>query len=124
MAKHVSKVIYKPGSQSTDEFTVIVNPVEYKKYVGGETSIPLVQVVDSFEIFFSNQGSQGILGRPSKQQLENVFQTSKDVDIVQFILENGVLQSSDKLSQSGTSGATNISRTSASIDTRGGHNYK
>ena len=29
--------------------------------------------ISAFEVFFSNQGAQGILGRPSKQQLENVF---------------------------------------------------
>ena len=31
MTKQVSKVIYKPDSQSTDEFTVIVNPVEVRR---------------------------------------------------------------------------------------------
>jgi hypothetical protein len=31
MPKHVSKVIYKPDSQSTDEFTIIVNPVEVRR---------------------------------------------------------------------------------------------
>ena len=55
MTKNVTKVIYKPDSQSTDEFTIIVNPVEvcppprlisisilfdttnqqYKKYIDG-----------------------------------------------------------------------------------------
>ncbi len=31
MTKNVSKVIYKPDSQSTDEFTVIVDPVEVRR---------------------------------------------------------------------------------------------
>ena len=35
MPKHVSKVIYKPDSQSTDEFTVIVNPVEVCRPLSG-----------------------------------------------------------------------------------------
>jgi hypothetical protein len=58
-----------------------------------DTTIPLAQVVDSFDIFFSNQGSQGKLGHASKQQLENTFGSSKDVDAVQALLEKGTLQS-------------------------------
>ena len=32
------------------------------------------------------------MGRASKQQLENVFGTSKDVDVVEQILEKGQMQ--------------------------------
>ena len=39
---------------------------EWKK----DSSIPLTQVVDAFQVFVG-QGAQGILDRPSKQQLEN-----------------------------------------------------
>lgn len=39
---------------------------EWKK----DSSIPLTQVVNAFQVFVG-QGAQGILDRPSKQQLEN-----------------------------------------------------
>ncbi|EIN10510.1 DUF1960-domain-containing protein [Punctularia strigosozonata HHB-11173 SS5] len=94
MPKSLSKVIYKPDSQSTDEYHVIVNPEEYKKWKEGgkHITIPLVEVVDSFHIFFTNQGSQGKLGQASHQQLEDTFGSSKDVDAVKALLEKGTLQ--------------------------------
>ena len=49
----------------------------------------------AFEIYFSNQGNQGHLGRPSKQQLENVFGSSKEDDVVKFILEKGTLKAGE-----------------------------
>ena len=58
-----------------------------------DTTIPLAEVVDSFQIFFTNQGSQGKLGNASNQQLENVFGTSKDVDAITVLLQKGTLQS-------------------------------
>ncbi|KIM68955.1 hypothetical protein SCLCIDRAFT_20232 [Scleroderma citrinum Foug A] len=117
MVKAVTKVVYKPDTQSTDEFIAIVNPAEYKKWKEGDTSIPLAQVVDSFEVFFSNQGAQGILGRPSRQQLENVFGTSKDIDVVMKVLQWGKDQPGSGFTTGVT--ATNASRTSAVIDNKG-----
>ncbi|KAF8414408.1 DUF1960-domain-containing protein [Boletus edulis BED1] len=117
MSKSVTKVVYKPDTQSTDEFMIIVKPVEYKKWKSGETTIPLAEIVDSFEIFHSSQGSQGYLGRPSKQQLENTFGTSKDVDVVLAMLEKGKEQSSGGF-HSGTF-SMNTARGSASLDNRG-----
>ena len=51
--------------------------------------MPLVEVVGSFDVFHSGQGSQGLLERPSKQQLEAVFGTSNETDIVEQILSKG-----------------------------------
>ncbi|KAJ2927878.1 hypothetical protein H1R20_g9206, partial [Candolleomyces eurysporus] len=39
MTRTLTKVIYKPDSQSTEEYTVIVNPAEYKKWKAGERSL-------------------------------------------------------------------------------------
>ncbi|KAG6861553.1 hypothetical protein C0995_014849 [Termitomyces sp. Mi166 len=86
MSKSLTKVIYKPDHTSTDEYTVIVNPEEYKKWKAG-----------AFDIFHSNQGHQGRLGQPSKQQLENDFGTSKDDEVVTKILQNGKDQGSDRI---------------------------
>ncbi|KAJ6539648.1 ribosome maturation protein [Mycena capillaripes] len=109
MAK-TSKVIYKPDSQSTEEFTIIVNTEEYKN------SIPLADVVDSFQVFHSSQGAQGVLGKPSNQQLDTVFETHKDVDVVTIILEKGREQGTDGVASTSFTG-TNPSR--SNNDTRG-----
>jgi len=93
----ISRVIYKPDSQSSDEFICVVNPDEYKKYKEGDNTIPLANVVESFQIFFSNQGNQGYLGKPSKQQLENTFGSSNDVDVIKIMLEKGKEQSGEAL---------------------------
>jgi len=116
MPHELTKVIYKPDSQKSEEYTVIVNPDEYEKWKNGDTSISLAEVVDSFQVFFSNQGKQGILGQASKQQLENEFGTSKDVDVVQQILEKGKGQSADGIT---SRGLFNETRGSGVIDSKG-----
>ncbi|KAG2155052.1 DUF1960-domain-containing protein [Suillus bovinus] len=117
MPKSLTKVVYKPDTQSTDEFTVIVNPTEYKKWKAGDRTIPLAEVVDSFKVFYSNQGAQGILGTPSKQQLDTVFGTTKDVDVMTQILEKGKDQPGNGFT-SGTA-STNVARGSFTIDNKG-----
>ncbi|KAF8339206.1 ribosome maturation protein [Cantharellus anzutake] len=85
-----TKVVYKPDTQSTEEFIIIVNDEEYNKWKkGGDTSIPLSRIVDSFDIFSSEQGNQGYLGRASKQQLDSVFGTTNQDEAVKKLLELG-----------------------------------
>ncbi|CAK5262793.1 unnamed protein product [Mycena citricolor] len=110
-----SKVIYKPDSQSTEEYVVIVNTEEFNKWKGGETTIPLADVVDSFQVFFSSQGAQGMLDKPSYQQLDTVFGTHKDTDVVTKVLKEGRAQGNEGISSGFTGG--NASRTNN--DTRG-----
>ncbi|KZT24591.1 DUF1960-domain-containing protein [Neolentinus lepideus HHB14362 ss-1] len=117
MVRSITKVVYKPDTQSTDEFTVVVNPNEYHKWKEGGETIPLTDVVDSFDIFFSNQGTQGILGKASKQQLENVFGAHKDVDVIPKILKDGKEQSSDSINTGNV--ATNVTKGSGAVDNRG-----
>ncbi|KAH8118721.1 DUF1960-domain-containing protein [Phellopilus nigrolimitatus] len=103
MGKALTKVIHKPDSQSTEEFIMFVNPAEYKKWKAGArtdrscSTIPLIEVVDSFKVFHSTTGKQGHLGEASKQQLENIFGTSKDFDVAELLLKEGTVQSGDKL---------------------------
>ncbi|KAK0524048.1 hypothetical protein OC834_005679 [Tilletia horrida] len=78
-----SKVVYKPDTQSTDSYIVIVNPLEFKKWSDG-----------AFDVFHTNQGAQGHLNRASKQQLDAVFGSTNDTDCVTQVLEKGVLQQS------------------------------
>lgn len=63
---------------------------------------------EAYQVFFSNQGAQGILGQPSKQQLIAVFGTHKDVEVVTFILEKGEMQHSDAIGSG--PGSMNLSR--------------
>lgn len=57
--------------------------------------MPLVEIVDSFDVFHTGQGAQGLLIRPSKQELENIFGSSKDDEVVTTVLEKGRLEVSD-----------------------------
>lgn len=98
------------------------------------STIPLADVVDckqhdkildvssraffpAFKILHSGQGNQGILGTASNQQLDTVFGTHKDVDVVTIILEKGKVQAGDGVSSS--FGGTNVARGSVAIDSRG-----
>ncbi|KAH7930649.1 DUF1960-domain-containing protein [Leucogyrophana mollusca] len=118
MTKSITKVVYKPDSQSTDEYIAIVDPVEYKKWKAGGKTIPLANVVDTFEVFHSGQGAQGILGRPSKQQLDTIFGSTKDVDVITIILQKGTAQAGEGISSPG-GGHFNQTRGSAVVDSRG-----
>jgi len=95
---------------------VFVNEQEYNNWKGGDTSIALALVVDSFDIFSSGQGSQGVLGKISKQTMETVFETKKEDDAVKKILELGTLKSGDGIKGMGDS--RNDHR-GANINTRG-----
>ncbi|PIL37356.1 hypothetical protein GSI_01049 [Ganoderma sinense ZZ0214-1] len=109
MGRELTKIVYKPSPEVNEEFIIIVNPAEFKRWKEGE-------VVDSFEIFWSNQGAQGLLGRPSKQQLENVFGSSKDVDVVTQILNKGREESGKAIR---TQNGTNVTKGSFTVDTKG-----
>jgi predicted outer membrane repeat protein len=56
-----------------------------------------------------------VLRQPSNQQLDTVFETHKDVDVITFILNNGKEQHGSAI---GSSGTFNISRGSAVVDSR------
>lgn len=73
----------------------------------------------AFQIFYSSQGSQGYLGRPSKQQLENTFGTSKDVEVVKVLLQKGKEQSAEGFHSGGGTFSMNATRGSAVLDNRG-----
>ena len=65
--------MYKAKS---NDFVVIVDSAEAVAKYRKDSSTPLIDVVDSFDIFVTNKhGSQGVLDRASKGQLENEFET-------------------------------------------------
>ncbi|CDH56412.1 hypothetical protein RO3G_05262 [Lichtheimia corymbifera JMRC:FSU:9682] len=82
-----TKVVYK--SDNDQEFFVFTNPGEVSKW-RKDKSIPLVDVVQSFDVFTTPTGSQtGTAERPSKGILESAFNTSKKEDVVRQIVEVG-----------------------------------
>ena len=94
MSNHqLTRVIYKPDPMSTDEYIVIVNPEAYVSWRNGDKTIPLADVVESFQIMTSGQGHQGIMGQVSKQQLHAVFGTTKEDEAIVKLLEQGFFRS-------------------------------
>jgi Shwachman-Bodian-Diamond syndrome (SBDS) protein len=79
--------------------------------------------ITAFEILSSNQGPQGLLRRPSKQELDNEFGTHVDVDVVQQILEKGKEEAGESYA-SGKWGSKNDSKGSAFLDNRGGNSLR
>ena len=86
-----TKVHYK--SPSGEDFVVMVDSAEdYQKW-SSDKSIPLAQVVSSFQVFTTHrQGAQGKLETASNAVLENEFGTSKEDEAVLQVLEKGTLQ--------------------------------
>lgn len=77
------------------------------------------RVAIAFQVFHSTQGAQGILGKPSKQQLDTVFNTTNDIDVVTAILERGKEQSGNGFSSGTGVAGTNLTRGSFTIDNKG-----
>lgn len=72
----------------------------------------------AFQVLWSNQGAQGLLGTPSNQQLDNAFGTHKDVDVITAILQKGK-EETGKSIRSGEGTATNLTKGSFAVDTKG-----
>lgn len=51
----------------------------------------------AFDIFYTEQGNQGHLGKASKQQLDTVFGTSKDDEAVKKLIELGTAKPGDAI---------------------------
>ena len=92
-SNQITRVVYKADPMSTDEYIVIVNPEAYVSWRNGDKTIPLVYVVESFQIMTSGQGQQGIMGQVSKQQLHAVFGTTKEDEAIVKLLEQGFFRS-------------------------------
>ncbi|KAI0650515.1 DUF1960-domain-containing protein [Trametes meyenii] len=117
MGRELTKIVFKPTPESSDSYIIIVNPAEYRKWKEGGKSIPLTEVVDSFQVFWSDQGAQGLLGTPSNQQLDNVFGSHKDVDVITQILQKGKEETGKAIRTGET--APNLTKGSFAVDTKG-----
>jgi ribosome maturation protein Sdo1 len=84
------KVHYK-GQE--DDFIIMAESSSAVQKWRDDKSIPLVDVVSTFDIFVTNKhGTQGTLNRASHGAMENEFGTSKDDEVMAKILESGDVQ--------------------------------
>lgn len=98
----MQQLVYTPGDKQTsnDQLSTMVLMVDvpmYEKYKKDKSSVPMVNVVDSFDVLRYNNGKSGTLVRPSKAELEHVFGTSNEDEIVKIMLENGELHGDPKV---------------------------
>ena len=93
------RVFYSDKQKGHDQFFVYAHEDMIHKWRKGthalmphniDKTIPLVDVVDSFEIFdVTNGGATGKAVRPTLSALSNTFQTSDINEIIPKILETG-----------------------------------
>jgi ribosome maturation protein Sdo1 len=91
MRNYSDRIVYasKCGNQSQKEFFVYADPnlvLKWRK----DSTIPLVDVVESFKIFtVDNRSSQGIAMTPSMGQLEDAFGPISETEMIKTILQHG-----------------------------------
>jgi len=89
----VTKVVYTAGDE---DFIVLVENVEALEKWRKDSSVPLADVVDGYKVFTTHkQGAQGIMDTPSKATLEGAFGSAKEDTILEKILREGKVQTSD-----------------------------
>jgi ribosome maturation protein Sdo1 len=79
----------KTSAEHPHTIVLLVDEEMYDRYQK-DKSIPIAQVVDSFEVFrYEHPGKSGKLAKPSKQDLTDVFGFTNDDKIAAFMLEHG-----------------------------------
>ncbi|KIM91199.1 hypothetical protein PILCRDRAFT_811710 [Piloderma croceum F 1598] len=117
-----TEVVYKPNSKSTDELKIFVNLDEYMKWKGWKAGDiadepNLYDVVALDHVVHSGQGKQGIQGRASHQQLDTVFGTHDDTEVLKLMLEKGTLHGGSAIGKN--TPIMNATRGSGVVDSRG-----
>lgn len=92
------RVFYKGNKE---DFLVFLDDVdEYKRYIAGDTSIPMSRFIAKFDVYrnATGNGSEGILEIASQQNLNEEFGDFKSVEdeIIPKILKSGQLQNMHK----------------------------
>ncbi|CAG8624097.1 2146_t:CDS:2 [Acaulospora morrowiae] len=87
-----TRVVYKNKEKSSDEFVIFANPNMIEKWREDKT-IPIIDVVQSFQIFEYHGGHTGHASQPTASQLSTMFDTTDKTEIIKEILENGVIKS-------------------------------
>ncbi|KAK3341711.1 ribosome maturation protein [Lasiosphaeria hispida] len=85
-----------------EDFVVFLDSTDdYKKWLA-DKSVPLAQVVSSFQVFVTHKhGAQGPFNAASKQALEAEFGTSNEDEVIKKVLEKGNLQESQMTDRQG-----------------------
>ncbi|EPE34945.1 FYSH [Glarea lozoyensis ATCC 20868] len=84
-----TKIHYR-GQNVHDDFIVYTTNVELLQKWKTDKSIPLVDVLDAYQIFVTHkQGAQGILDTASHAELDSEFGTHKIEDVAERILKEG-----------------------------------
>ncbi|RFU23703.1 hypothetical protein B7463_g12633, partial [Scytalidium lignicola] len=87
---HQTKVHFKGKDE---DFIVFVDDIEIARKWRKDKSIPLAQVVSSFQVFSTNKhGAQGPFDAASNATLENEFGTHKEEEVIKLVLEKGTIQ--------------------------------
>lgn len=83
------KIFYK-GNQS-DFVIFIEDPKLVEKYKAGDSTLPLIEIVSIYKVFVNRQGGvEGVLDEASKEELQNEFGKSANVDTaIKTILKEG-----------------------------------
>lgn len=91
----LEKLVNTPQGRVNEHPLTMVLMVDgemYQQYKKDSNSVALAHVVDSFSILkYENPGTEGLLNKPSRQELQDVFQTTDEYKIVEYMLENGSL---------------------------------
>lgn len=88
------KVVWKKtdvetSDQTPPEFFILCNEEELKNY-RSDSSIPLVRVVQAFQVWTAKAGgNEGLYEKPSKELLKEYFGTSNIDAVVETIAKTG-----------------------------------
>jgi ribosome maturation protein Sdo1 len=67
----------------------LVDDEMLSKYRQHEDGVTPAQVVDSFDILRFESGKQGLMSRPSMDELKSVFGTANNDEVIALMLEKG-----------------------------------
>ncbi|KAI9593755.1 hypothetical protein BDF19DRAFT_415038 [Syncephalis fuscata] len=102
------RVVFK--ADNGDEFFIFVDPDMFLKRKK-DTSVPLVDVVQTFDVFATETGgNDGKAGRASMQSLSNALEVSNVDDAIQYIIDHGQLHGRQDLGSTNARAPLNISR--------------
>ncbi|KAJ9059103.1 hypothetical protein DSO57_1005903 [Entomophthora muscae] len=91
-APQATKVVFKSEGKDKDLFVFIQDPELYKKWKAGDHTIPLVNFVDSFQIFdTSTRSHTGVANTSSRATISNILNTENVDDAIKRILQEGEL---------------------------------
>ena len=90
----LEQLAYTPEHTLTSDekphtYVIFVDEDMYEKYQR-DSSVPMVNVVDSFDVFkYELPGRSGKLVHPSRREVEDDFGLKNMDDVVAFMLKNG-----------------------------------